>query len=145
MLRSAALVGTVLAIALALTLILSQCGHDATSQRLSPVLTNAELLGKDCVTSFGTLSIEVEHAMEDPETMHVQLGNILDQREQLCDRAASAFQEARSEHAWNDDDLIKASQRLEELRTWITTIRVAFAHYEEAPSASTLQYLRSLM
>lgn len=148
MLRQNLLLGAaLLAIALAIALVFGTCGTKAVSQRNNYELTSAESWGKQCMDSLPTMGVEVEAALkiQDPIEMQRNIEDVLSMREQLCNQASVAIKTAIEDHVYNESELSAASKRIEDYRTWISTIRHAAAQYEESPSDATLAYLRSLM
>lgn len=141
------LVLALLAIALVVALVFGTCGTKAVSQRNNYELTSAESWGKQCMDSFATISVELEAALKvrDPSEMRRQVEAIVSAREQLCNQASEAMKTAIDDHVYNEGELVAASKRIDDYRTWISTIRHAASQYEENPSEATLAYLRSLM
>jgi hypothetical protein len=147
-LRKNLVLGTaLLAIAVAVALLFGTCGRKAVSPRNNYELTSAESWGKQCIDSFATISVELEAALKvrDPTEMRRQVEAIVALREQLCNQASEAMKTAIDDHVYNEGELVAASKRIDDYRTWISTIRHAASQYEEGPSEATLAYLRSLM
>ncbi|HSD86976.1 MAG TPA: hypothetical protein VLB44_05655 [Kofleriaceae bacterium] len=141
------LVTALLAIALVVALVFGTCGKEAVSQRNNYELTSAESWGKQCMDSFATISVELEAALkiQDRTEMRRKVEDIVSVREQLCNQASLAMKTAIDDHVYNESELIAASKRIDDYRSWALTIRNAIAQYEESPSDATLAYLRSLM